>query len=162
MKRTIYFISVAILIVLGVTKSSLTSAQGNGNSEFVDRAVPMITTENYYYSPLMDRTIPVICDGIEVDRLSGTLDVFCRMFGHYNPLNPTVFVTQWMIHNYSGSLVGTSGEVFDIQGAKKIDSIDKVYTWHLNIKGDRGSHYILFASGVTSPFIITIEKAVCN
>ena len=65
MKKTIYSISVAILIVLGVTKSSLTSAQGNGNSEFVDRAVPMITTENYYYSQLTDRTIPVMCDGIE-------------------------------------------------------------------------------------------------
>ena len=67
-----------------------------------------------------------------------------------------------MIHNYSGSLVGTSGEVFDIQGVKKIDSIDKVYTWHLNIKGDRGVTISFLLQGLQALSQLTIEKAVCN
>ena len=152
----------AFLIVLGVSKSDMVSAQGKGNPlqpGLVDRSFPMETTEEYT-SEL--RKIPISCDGVVVDRLSGSLDVFCRMFGHYDPLNPNVFITQWMIHNYSGTLTGEKGEVFEIQGVKKIDSIDKIYTFHLNLKGNMGSHYIISASGTTSPYTFTIDKSVCN
>jgi hypothetical protein len=158
MKKAVYLSLVAILIVLGFAKSEVASAQGNGNTGLVDRTFPMVTTEAYLAA---GRLIPIECDGVVIDHLSGTLDVFCRMFGHYDPLNPNVFVTQWMIHNYSGFLVGVNKEVFEIQGVKKIDSIDKVYTIHLNIKGDKGSHYIIIASGNTSPYSFIIEKAVC-
>jgi hypothetical protein len=165
MKTAISFFLLAFMVLLGVAKSDIVSAQGNGklsNPGLHDRTFPMETKESYLYGISNNgRTIPIICDGVEVDRLNGTLDVFCRMFGHYDLLDPKIFYTQWMIHNYSGSLNSETGEVFEIQGVKKIDSIDKIYFWHLNIKGDKGSHYIIFASGTTNPFTITIEKAVC-
>ena len=163
MKKAIYFSLVAFLIVLGFAKSDMASGQGNGNAALADRTFPMVTKEAYLAGA---KIIPVECDGVVVDHLTGTLDVFCRMFGHYDPINPNIFYTQWMIHNYFGTLkssneVNGSYEVFEVQGVKKIDSQEMVYDWHLNLKGDMGNHYIIFASGTTVPFTFTIDKAVC-
>jgi len=113
------------------------------------------------------KQIPVECDGVVIDHLTGTLDVFCRMFGHYDPNFPgddNKFISLWMIHNYSGILTSTSGsgEIFDIQGVKKMDMVEKDFSFHLNVKGNLGSHYILSASGTNAPnYTFTVEKAVC-
>jgi hypothetical protein len=151
MKTAIYFVLVAFLILLGGAKSDVNSAvQPNENqlkSGPTDQTVPMYTREMY--------SIPLICDGVEIDRLNGMLEVFCRM--HYE--NGKII---WMIHNFSGFLTGSTGEVFEIKGTRKIDSIEKDYTFRTNIKGDRGSHYILFGSSITtSPYTLTIDKAIC-
>jgi hypothetical protein len=142
MKKTICFSLVAFLIVLGVAKSDVASAQSNPGS--LQRTVPMFTTENY--------TIPIYCDGILVDILKGSVESFCRM--HYEN-----GVIVWMIHNFNGILTSKSGEVFEFIGVRKIDSVEKEYTIHANIKGDLGSHYIILYSVNSGKLII--EKAIC-
>jgi hypothetical protein len=144
MKTTISFTLVAFMVLLGVAKSEVTSAQGNG---LLQGTVPMYSSELY--------SIPLVCDGVEIDHLEGRLDIFCRM--HYE--NGIII---WMIHNFSGSLTSSTGEVFEINGTRKIDSVEKDYTFRANIKGSLGSHYILFGSSNTlKPTDLTIYKAVC-
>lgn len=167
MKRTIYLSLVAFLFLFGCSKvddvSVVNPSENQLKSGTIDRTIPMTFREAF---TSIAKIIPIECDGIEVDHLSGTLDVFCRMFGYYpegQEGNDNAFVSEWMIHNYSGTLASTSGsgEIFEIQGVKKMDMLEKDFTFHLNVKGSLGSHYILFASGTNSPYTFTIEKAVC-
>ena len=145
MKTTFSFVLVAFLILSGVAKSDIVSAQGNG---LLQRTVPMYSSELY--------SIPLVCDGVEIDHLNGTLDIFCRM--HYEN-----GIIVWMIHNFNGFLTSNkTGEEFEIRGTRKIDNVDKDYTFRANIEGDQGSHYILFGSSNTlSPNSLIIDKAVC-
>jgi hypothetical protein len=145
MKTAFFSILVALLIVLGVAKSDFVSAQSNPGS--LQRTVPMFTPETY--------TIPIYCDGIIVDVLTGNVTSFCRM--HYED-----GVIVWMIHNIDGILKSTSlsGEVFEFTGVRKIES-GKEYTLHANIKGNQGSHYIILYSVNIITRLLTIEKAVC-
>lgn len=123
MKTTFTSVLLAFMLLLGVAKSEVASAQGKG---LLERKVPMYSSELY--------SIPLVCEGVEVDHLNGRLDIFCRM--HYEN-----GVIVWMIHNFSGSLTSSStGEVFDINGTRKIDSVDKDYNFRANITGDLGSH----------------------
>lgn len=167
MKKTIYSSLVVFLIVLGCSKvedvSVVNPNENQLKSGIIDRTIPMTFRESFTSAA---KIIPIECDGIVVDHLSGTLDVFCRMYGYYpegQEGNDAAFVSEWMIHNYSGTLTSTSGsgEIFGIQGVKKMDMVAKNFTFHLNVKGNLGSHYILFASGTNSPYSFTIEKAVC-
>jgi hypothetical protein len=133
------------MLLLGVAKSEVVSAQGNG---LLERTVPMYSSEVY--------SIPLVCEGVAVDHLDGRLDIFYRM--HYEN-----GIIVWMIHNFSGSLTSSlTGEVFEINGTRKIDNVEKDYTFRANITGDLGSHYILFGSSNTlKPATLIIEKAVC-
>jgi hypothetical protein len=175
MKKTICSILVAFLFASGCTKPEalLNTGENQLKAGTINKTVPMSFKEAFTSTA---KIIPIECDGIVTDHLSGTLDVFCRMYGYYpvgNEGNDNAFVSEWMIHNYTGTLTSTSGsgEVFDIQGVKKMDMIAATFTFHLNVKGNMGSHYILFASGTnalpkteTSPgqlYTFTIEKAVC-
>jgi hypothetical protein len=107
----------------------------------------MVTYEAY--------NIPLICDGLEVDRLKGVVEVFCRM--HYEDGKIV-----WMIHNFNGILTSKLGEVFELSGVRKIDSVEKEYTFRANIKGDQGSHFILlYTVNLVPPTTFTIEKAIC-
>jgi hypothetical protein len=136
MKKTIFFSLVAFLMVLGVAKTDIASAQ----------TVPMVSNEDY--------NIPLICDGQLVDQLKGNVEIFCRM--HYE--NGKIV---WMIHNIDAILTSNSGEVFEFKGVRKIE-VGKEYSLHANIKGDRGSHYILlYTVTLGSPPVLTIEKAIC-
>lgn len=151
MKTAISFVMIAFLILLGSAKSDFSTELQPDKSLLQpgpgDQTVPMFTSELY--------SIPIICDGVVIDHLNGRLDVFCRM--HYDN-----GVIVWMIHNFSGFLAGSTGEVFEVAGTRKIDSVEKNYTFRSNIKGDRGSHYILSGtSNTTAPTTLIIEKAVC-
>lgn len=180
MKKTIYLILVAFLILLGCSKPDDVSVVNPGENQLKsashDYTVPMYYSEKY--PNILEggklTAIPVICDGVTIDHLEGTLDVFCRMFGHFHPDWPKGstgdllhFQSQWMIHSYSGTLKSTSGsgEEFDVHGTKKMDVIGMVFTFHLNIKGSLGNHYIFYASGTNAAnplgYTFTIEKAVC-
>lgn len=174
MKTLIYFLLISSIIFLGCSKndddlnSDLINNQLkpelNAKGSQTTYTVPMTFVEAFTSTA---KKIPIECDGVVIDHLSGTLDVFCRMFGYYpegQEGNDALFVSEWMIHNYYGTLASTSGsgEIFEIQGVKKMDMIEKNFTFHLNIKGNLGSHYILFASGTNAPsYTFTIEKAVC-
>jgi hypothetical protein len=182
MKKTIYVTLMAFLLLLGCSKSAndLTANQDENQLQSaknvqpsVDRTVLMPPYKETYPSGKLT-LIPVMCDGVIIDHLTGSLDVLCRMFGHFHPDWPegtpgdlNHFQSQWMIHSYSGTLTSTSGsgEVFDVQGTKKMDVIGKVFTFHLNINGNQGNHYIVSASGTNAAnslgYTFTIERAVC-
>lgn len=103
MKKTIYYSLVVCIIGLGVAKTDVATAQ--------NKTVPMSYVEKYTSSNL--GPIPIICEGVEVDHLSGDLDVFCRMFGYFDPAYPgnlSKFHSFWMIHSYSGTLIGERGK----------------------------------------------------
>ena len=153
MKKIIYFSLVAFLILLGCSKDDdlgVNSGENELKSASDNSTILMPATWETY-------NIPVICDGVEIDRLAGKLDVFCRM--HYEDGKLV-----WMIHNFSGFLTSTSvsGEVFEMKGTRKIDMVLANYTFRSNIKGDLGSHYILSGTSSTlSKNTLIIEKAVC-
>jgi hypothetical protein len=157
MKRIIYLSLVAFQIVMGCAKSDdFTVVNPNENelkSGIVERNYPMETTGVFI--------IPVICDGVEIDRLTGKLDIWCRMFGYYDSAGK--FIGQWRIQTFEGTLVSTkSGEVFDVKGSRKIDNINTEFMLRANIKGNKGSHYILSGSSDTlPPGGLIIEKATC-
>lgn len=156
MKKTIYFSLVVCIIGLGVAKTDVATAQ--------NKTVPMSYVEKYTSTSKLG-PIPIICEGVVVDHLFGDLDVFCRMFGYYDPAHSgdnNYFHSFWMIHSYSGTLTGESGELFEISGTKKMDMTAGDFTFHLNIRGNEGNHYILWASGTNSPnYTFTVDRAVC-
>ncbi len=144
MKRIIYLSLVVFLIVLG--SSAIDNVSGiNPGSSTPDKAVSHRFQGGYW--------TPLICDGVEVDYLEGTLDVHCVMFGH-----PGAW--QWMTMRYTGTLKSAAtGEQFRIMEIDKSDATD--FSWHSNLVGDNGSHYIIFGSGTFDPFTVTIDKTVC-
>lgn len=158
MKKTIYLILVAFLMVLGCSKvddiSVVNPDENQLESGSVERNYPMETTGVFI--------IPVICDGVEIDRLTGKLDIWCRMFGYYDSAGK--FIGQWRVQTFEGTLTSTSGsgEVFNVKGSRKIDNINTEFTLRANIKGDQGSHYILSGSSdILPPNGLIIDKATC-
>jgi len=157
MKKTIYLSLVVFLFILGCSKSDDSSINQDENllkSGIVERNYPMVTTGIIY--------IPVICDGGEIDKLKGSLDIFCRMFGYYDAAGK--FHGEWKVQTFEGNLTSTngSGEVFAVKGSRKIDVINTDYTLRANIKGDKGTHYILSGfSNTLSPTDLIIERATC-
>ena len=153
MKTTISFILMAFLIILGSAKSDYSSSArtdenllGSGSA---DRAISHRFQGGYW--------TPLICDGVEVDVLEGSLDVHCVM--HYENGNIV-----WMIMRYTGTLTGPkTGEVFEI---KEIDMSDLpktgIITFHSNITGDKGSHIISSATINTDTWELIWNKSVCN
>lgn len=170
MKKSIYLILITSIILLGCSKndddlnsdlynkSLNTELIAKGAPETVDFSVSHYFTGGYW--------TPLICDGVEVGYLEGTLNVHCVMFGHYNPDYPgdlNHFVWQWMVMNYSGSLTNqATGEIFTIKESDKWYYGTYSYTWHSNIRGNQGSHYIIFGSGLfVYPYTFTIDKVIC-
>jgi len=157
MKKTIYFSLVAFLFVMGCSKSDDSTINQDENvlkSGIVERNYPMETTGVFI--------IPVICDGVEIDRLTGKLDIWCRMFGYYDSTGK--FIGQWRVQTFEGTMTSTSGsgEVFNVKGSRKIDNINTEFTLRANIIGNQGSHYVLSGSSDTlPPGGLIIDKATC-
>ena len=153
MKTAISFVMVAFLILLGSAKSEISTAlQPNENlssSGSPDRTISH-RFQGGYWSPL-------VCDGVEIDILEGTLDVHCVM--HYEN-----GVIAWMIMRYTGTLTGPkTKEVFEI---KEVDMSDLpktgIISFHSNIKGSNGSHIISAGTINTNTWELTWDKSVCN
>lgn len=157
MKKAIYLSFIASLILMGCSKSDDLAVVTNENqlkSGIIERNFPMETTGIFI--------IPVICDGAEIDRLTGKLDIWCRMFGYYDSTGK--FIGQWRVQTFEGTLTSTSGsgEVFNVKGSRKIDNINTEFTLRANITGNKGSHYILSGSSDTNPpGGLIIDKAIC-
>ena len=157
MKNIVFFFLSAFLLFLGCSKSDEIAVNPNENqlkSGIIERNYPMETTGTFI--------IPVICDGVEIDRLTGKLDIWCRMFGYYDSAGK--FIGQWRVQTFEGTLTSTSGsgEVFYVKGSRKIDNINTEFSLRANIKGNKGSHYILSGSSDTlPPGGLIIDKATC-
>ena len=149
MKKTIYFNMLAFLIILGSSTVNIISGINPGDNQ-QNSATPDKTISHRFQSGYWT---PLICDGVTFDYLEGVLDVHCVMFGH-----PGAW--QWMTMRFTGTLTNSEGEQFRIKEIDKSD--DTEFSWHANIVGDRGSHYIISGSGLlVPPYTFTVDQAVC-
>jgi hypothetical protein len=101
---------------------------------------------------------PVYCNNMQVDYVTGTAYAHCVW--HY-----VGGVYVWARVSSHGVATGESGEVFKVQETdKEIESPLNRYL-HVNLIGDRGSHYILFITWdlVNDPSMENpiVSKAVC-
>jgi len=99
---------------------------------------------------------PVICDGVEVDVLTGTIQA--NIIVHYDKGD-----LKWYMYHWDGEVTSDlNGEVFQVHESDKIGiPIPDVYTYHFNLVGNMGSHYINFATLNMVDWTITVDNAVC-
>lgn len=99
---------------------------------------------------------PVYCGDVVVDYVEGV--VMFHIIDHYKNGE-----WKWEIAQAKGEAMGQYGEVF------KVREVDKYYipkfgilTWHYNLIGNKGNHYI---GSLTYNFItgeLTVDKTVCH
>lgn len=148
MKKIIYFSLAAFLFILGSSEFQSVCGVNSGNtqlnSETPDRTISHRFQSGYW--------TPITCDGVTFDYLEGVLDVHCVMFGHAG-------AWQWMTMRFTGTLTNSEGEHFKIKEIDKSDATE--FSWHANIVGDMGSHYVISGTGTFDPYTFTIDQVVC-
>jgi len=97
---------------------------------------------------------PLTCGGVQVDKIEG--DVEWHVVDHYE--NGKL---EWSIYTPSGSLTSEQGEVFEIHESDKIMWSKGIYTFHANLIGNQGSHYILSGHADFATWEIVFDKVVC-
>jgi hypothetical protein len=97
---------------------------------------------------------PVICNGVFTDYIGGILTM--HYVDHW--VNG---VWQSFDRHISGEATGLTDEVFKFSANNKFyfTSDPQIFTWHCNLKGDQGNHYIMDFTIENGKF--TIDKAVC-
>ena len=105
-----------------------------------------------YYSP-------VFCDGEMVDYLEGgeiRVHFVFRMFK-----NGSVLAKE--IDQIKGTVTSESGEVFKIRETDKYEYVNGwVLTWHYNLIGDQGTHYIGTLTYYYNTGELIVGQTVCN
>jgi hypothetical protein len=153
MKTLIFLSLIAFLILSGCAKNDDESVVNQGVNRLKDG--PLNGTVSYYWSGGIATYIS--CDGVVVDYLEGG-DIEWHILDHYK--NGEL---EWSIYKATGSLtIESTGEVFEIKESDKVDVLSGDFTFHSNLIGDQGSHYILSGSGLwVYPYTVTIDKANC-
>jgi hypothetical protein len=100
---------------------------------------------------------PVECNGGPIEILTGYMDI--RTIEHFNN-------GQWEfgIAINKGEYISSTGENFKTSELDKSSTpLWKLLNFHGNLKGDRGTHYIISGSidYSTIPLSVTIDKALC-
>jgi len=109
---------------------------------------------SWYYSG--GYGIPLVCDDVQVGYISGW-PVDWHVIDHYK--NGEI---EWSIYKASGSLtLKSTGEVFEIQESDKIFYSKGNFSFHANLVGNQGSHYILSGNFDPITYEVFVEKAVC-
>jgi len=153
MKTLIYVSLIAFLLLSGCTKNDEESTLKTGVNEL--KSVPENGTVSYYFSATILTYIS--CDGEEIGTLEGG-DIEWHILDHYKNGEP-----EWSIYKATGTLTDEStGEIFEIKESDKVDYNGGDFTFHSNIIGDQGSHYILAGTGLwIPPYTVTIFRANC-
>jgi len=136
-----------ICLFLGIRLTQL-SAQNdkNGNGAVSE----YLTWDGYYID------IPVICGEAPVDRLVGFVSVHVIRFSVDG-----VYVGEKA--KFTGQVTNfRTGEIFEIKDIYKSDYEDLGGYGHWNLKGDKGSQYILFYFYDWATDSFTILKANCH
>lgn len=125
--KTKTFLLVCLILGVGLTQLSAQNGK-NGNG-----AVSEYYTWDGYYIDL-----PVVCGEDAVDRLVGFASSHIINF-YKNGVKVGEKQT------FSGEVTNSrTGEIFEIKDTYKCDLIDRGGPGHWNLKGDQGSHYIIF------------------
>jgi len=152
MKKSIYFSLVAFLILSGCSKSDdysvVNPAENQLKSTLTNGSVSWFTSGGY--------GIPLVCDEVQVGYLFGW-PIEWHIIDHYNKGQ-----LEWTIYNTTGSLMNRStGEVFKIQESDRLIWTQGDYSFHANLIGDQGTHYILSGRFDPISFAVFVDKAVC-
>jgi hypothetical protein len=150
MKTKTYFI-LCLLLGMGLTQLSAQEIPLPPNGE--TGSVSLYFDWDGYFIP----DVPVNCDGVVTDYLSGNLTY--HQTSHFQN-----GVNNWCKQQVSGELISqNTGEVFKVKDIWKGDHIALFGTGHINLVGSKGSRYLLnytfdMASGIQTN---TFVKAVC-
>jgi hypothetical protein len=143
--KTKAFILACLLIGIGLTNLS---AQNNRIGSFVIRG------------PIEYWTVAE-CQGVIVDYIQGVIE--CHWVFHVNYDTGEI---EWFIGSAHGKATGLSGETFRVMEMDQflgpnVNIAEMTSTAHINLKGDRGHHYIL--SGVLDlrSNTYSFDKAIC-
>ena len=151
MKRIIYLSMAAFLIVLGCSKSDDFAVNPDENqlkSASVNGSVSWYVSSGYY--------IDLVCNDVQVGYVFGW-PIEWHIIDHYN--NGEL---EWTMYKTNGSLTNKStGEVFKIQESDKLIWSQGDYTFHANLTGNQGSHYILSGHFDPITFEVFVDKATC-
>ncbi len=124
------------------------SAQSDTTIKVINKTVVFKFDDFGYYAP-------IYCNGKIVDLLWGNIKV------QYSDHIEKNFV-KWEMYKWDGELTGWYGEVFQIHESDKIGIPNPgVYTFHFNLVGNMGNHYINSGTYDWQTGIVTIDKAVC-
>lgn len=152
MKTLMSFSMIVLMLLLGCTKVSddpITKPDGKQL-----KAVPVNGSVSWYYST--GYGIPLVCDGVQVGSVFG-FPIDWHVIDHYENGENV-----WSIYNVNGTLTNRSTkEVFKIQESDKLIWATGDYTFHANLIGSLGTHYILSGYFDPSTFEVIVEKAVC-
>ena len=115
-----------------------------------------LTRTILYYEPELGYWSPVYCDGIMVDELMGIVEA--KIVAHYKDGE-----LMWYMYHMNGEVTsGINGEVFAVHEADKITSKNgPLYTYHFNLVGNMGTHYINTGTLDMNTWTITVGKSVC-
>ena len=96
----------------------------------------------------------VFCNGEYVESFTGPM-VWHNISHFVNG------VEVWETSQAIGELTSTSGEVFHVNEIVRQSYSDDLITWHGNLKGNMGSHYVYSFTSSLDWTSITIEKTGC-
>jgi hypothetical protein len=125
--KTKMFLWVCLIAAMAVTHA----AAQNGNNDDNTNTEKYFATCTHYY-------LPVYCNNEVVDVLTGSQDVYGLL--HYRN-----GVLIWGNYHSDGIVTSVlTGEVFTLQenDVKQMTGDGPTLTWHTNLRGDQGSHYI--------------------
>jgi len=144
--KTKTFIMVCLLAGIGLTQLSAQKPDVTRSFSY--------TVEQGYWSPVYcenDQGVLVV-----VDVITGT--IASKVVVHYNSN-----MYQWYMLQWSGELTSAlNQEVFQIHESDKIDIPETdVYSYHFNLVGNMGSHYINSGILNMNDWTIVCNKSVC-
>jgi hypothetical protein len=126
--KTKTFFLICLLLGIGLTQLSAQNSNSTGTKTYV---------YNWTASPSWVATIPVFCDGVQVDELSAR-GYTAQAMDHYKNGELIWFKDQYKIEFTSN----WTGEVFIDHSVDKCTLEDGLYCTFANLIGNKGSHYV--------------------
>ena len=139
-------------MVMGCSKSDDVSVVNLGKNQLksasVNKSVSWDYSSGYY--------VDLVCDDVQVGFVFGW-PIEWHVIDHYKNGD-----LEWTLYNANGSLTNRhTGEVFKIQESDKLIWSQGDYTFHANLIGNQGSHYILSGRFDPVTFEVLVDRAVC-
>ena len=150
MKAIIYVSLIAFLLLSGCAKTEDESVVKTDMNQL--KVAPENGTVSYNFSG--GYFADIICDEVVIDQIYGPVEWHVR--DHYK--NGEI---EWSIYTASGTLTSSNGEVFDIHESDKLYYVGNDWTFHCNLIGDQGGHYILSGHGDLATWEVFVDRAIC-
>jgi hypothetical protein len=153
MKATINFLLVAFLFLFGSAKTDVSSTLLQNDKMPISESNGWQKTGRF----TINTEFPLMCGDNVIDYFVGSADIhFTERIENGEQV--------WIILTYSGSFVGkNTEEVFNYKEINKINiPFEGDYSFHINVKGDKGSHFIMSGSYLAEEPWVVFDKAICN